>query len=63
MAPAEWICSTEGIKDELIPLVVGSNFRDVARGHFTVRRLERLYGKETIRAEYDAIAAQEKIAS
>jgi hypothetical protein len=24
MAPAEWICSTEGIKDELILLVVGS---------------------------------------
>jgi hypothetical protein len=24
-------------------------FQDVARGHFTVRRLERIYGKETIR--------------
>jgi hypothetical protein len=24
MAPAEWVCSTEGIKDELILLVVGS---------------------------------------
>jgi uncharacterized protein (DUF1810 family) len=32
-------------------------FMEVARGHFTVRRLERLYGKERIRAEYDAIAA------
>ena len=39
------------------------HFQDVARGHFTVRRLERLYGKEAIRAEYDAIAAEEKIAS
>lgn len=38
-------------------------FQDVARGHFTVHRLERLYGKEAIRAEYDAIAAEEKIAS
>jgi hypothetical protein len=39
------------------------HFQDVARGHFTVRRLERLYGKETIRAEYDVVAAQEKIVS
>jgi len=29
----------------------------VARGHFTVRRLERTYGKERIRSEYDLIAA------
>jgi EcsC protein family len=34
------------------------HFQDVARGHFTVRRLERLYGKERIRSEYDLIAAQ-----
>jgi EcsC protein family len=32
------------------------HFQDVARGHFTVRRLERLYGKEKIRAEYDLIS-------
>jgi EcsC protein family len=34
------------------------HFQDVARGHFTVRRLERLYGKERIRSEYDSIAGQ-----
>jgi EcsC protein family len=34
------------------------HFQDVARGHFTVRRLERRYGKERIRAEYDLIAKQ-----
>jgi hypothetical protein len=34
------------------------HFQDVARGHFTVRRLERLYGKDMIRAEYDQIAQQ-----
>lgn len=32
------------------------HFQDVAPGHFTVRRLERLYGKERIRSEYDLIA-------
>jgi EcsC protein family len=34
------------------------HFQDVARGHFTVRRLERLYGKEKIRSEYDLITNQ-----
>ena len=34
------------------------HFQDVARGHFTVRRLERLYGKDKIRTEYDQIAQQ-----
>jgi hypothetical protein len=34
------------------------HFQDVARGHFSVRRLERLYGKDTIRNEYDRIAQQ-----
>jgi hypothetical protein len=32
------------------------HFQDVARGHFTIRRLERIYGKERIRSEYDLIA-------
>jgi hypothetical protein len=34
------------------------HFQDVARGHFTVRRLERIYGKEKIRSEYDLIAGE-----
>ena len=34
------------------------HFQDVARGHFTVRRLERIYGKERIRSEYDLIAVE-----
>jgi hypothetical protein len=33
------------------------HFQDVAHGHFTVRRLERVYGKEKIRSEYDLIAS------
>ncbi len=31
------------------------HFQDMARGHFIVRRLERIYGKEQVKAEYDAI--------
>ncbi|MGA7941795.1 MAG: hypothetical protein WCA43_18065, partial [Bradyrhizobium sp.] len=34
------------------------HFPDIARGHCRVRRLERIYGKERIRAEYDFIARQ-----
>jgi hypothetical protein len=29
-----------------------AHFEDTARGHFTVRRLERAYGKDPVRAEY-----------
>ena len=29
---------------------------EVARGHFTVRRLERAYGKETVRKAYERFA-------
>jgi hypothetical protein len=31
------------------------HFQTVARGHFSVRRLERIYGKDAVRAEYDRI--------
>jgi hypothetical protein len=33
------------------------HFQSLARGHFTVRRLERLYGKGTIRRAYDQLRA------
>ena len=32
-----------------------NHFQDMARGHFTVRRLERKYGEELIKSEYDKI--------
>jgi hypothetical protein len=31
------------------------HFQDVARAHFAVRRLERAYGKEAVRSEYERI--------
>lgn len=34
-----------------------NHFQDVARGHFTVRRLERRYDRDLVRAEYRRIAA------
>jgi hypothetical protein len=38
-----------------IKLVFINHFQEMARGHFTVRRLERKYGAELIRTEYDRI--------
>jgi hypothetical protein len=32
------------------------HFQEVAQGHFTVRRLERLYGKSVVRTEYERFA-------
>jgi hypothetical protein len=32
------------------------HFQDMARGHFIVRRLERAYGKEVVRREYERLA-------
>ncbi len=33
-----------------------AHFQGLARGHFTVRRLERLYGQDVVRAEYERLA-------
>ncbi len=38
-----------------INLAFTEHFQDVARGHFTVRQLERLYGAELVRAEYERL--------
>jgi hypothetical protein len=32
------------------------HFQEIARGHFTVRRLERAYGKDNVRREYERLA-------
>lgn len=38
-----------------INLAFVEHFQDVARGHFTVRRLERAYGADVVRAEYERL--------
>src|SRR5205823_14903616 len=35
-----------------------AHFQEVARGHFTVRRLERVYGKNLVRTEYERLARE-----
>ncbi len=39
----------------LINTVFLDHFQDMARGHFTIRRLEKFYGKELVRREYDKL--------
>ena len=39
----------------LINTLFMSHFQDAARGHFVVRRLERLYGGEVVREAYAAL--------
>jgi hypothetical protein len=34
------------------------HFQEMAKGHFTIRRLERAYGKDPVRKEYERIAQQ-----
>jgi hypothetical protein len=40
----------------LINLVFIDHFQNLARGHFMVRRLERVYGSDVVRMEYDRLA-------
>jgi hypothetical protein len=40
----------------IVNLVFIDHFQDMARGHFVVRRLERLHGADLIRAEYERLA-------
>lgn len=35
------------------------HFQSLAAGHFTVRRLERTYGKDVVRAEYERVLARD----
>lgn len=39
----------------LINYVFMDHFQSMAHGHFTVRRLERIYGEEAVRQEYEAM--------
>jgi hypothetical protein len=42
----------------LVNYVFMKHFQDVARGHFTLRRLERHYGKERVREAYERAGAE-----
>jgi len=39
----------------LINTIFIDHFQNMARGHFIIRRLERLYGKDLVKQEYDKL--------
>jgi hypothetical protein len=62
---------SEKVAAELVPIagavggltlniVFSQHFQSLAEGHFTVRRLERKYGKEVVRQEYEVARSSEK---
>lgn len=55
-ALAEMIPLLGAVGGALINLLFISHFQAVASGHFTVRRLERKYGPEAVKREYDRLA-------
>lgn len=44
----------------MLNLIFMKHYQDMARGHFTIRRLERLHGVETVKAAYQGLQAQEQ---
>jgi EcsC protein family len=54
-AAAQAVAVVGALGGAAINLAFIEHFQDLARGHFTVRRLERIYGPELVRAEYDRL--------
>src|SRR6516164_7963557 len=52
---AQTIAVLGAVGGAAVNLAFTEHFQDVARGHFTVRRLERVYGAYVVRTEYDRI--------
>lgn len=58
-AAARMIPFAGAVSGALLNYVFIKHYQDVARGHFIVRRLERQYGVEAIRDEYQRLADEE----
>ena len=54
-AAAQAVPAIGAVGGALINLAFIDHFQDMARGHFTVRRLERVYGMEVVQYEYRKI--------
>jgi len=44
-----------------VNLIFMSHFQNIARGHFTVRRLERVYGADVVRWHYMRLGTRQSI--
>jgi EcsC protein family len=52
---AQTVAVVGAVGGAAVNLAFIEHFQEVARGHFTVRRLERIYGADAVRAEYDRL--------
>ncbi|TAA39652.1 EcsC family protein [Pseudoxanthomonas winnipegensis] len=55
-AAAQWMPVLGALGGATVNAVFTDHFQSMARGHFVVRRLERLHGPETVRVAYEALA-------
>jgi len=56
-AAAQSVPVIGAVAGSTINIVFTDHFQEVAKGHFTIRRLERKYGADVVRAEYDQVKA------
>jgi hypothetical protein len=56
MSAASMVPVLGAVGGATLNVIFADHFHRVARGHFTVRRLERIYGTETIQQLYQQFA-------
>src|SRR5689334_2545481 len=54
---AQAVAVVGAVGGAVVNLAFIEHFQEIARGHFTVRRLERSYGADAVRSEYDRLKA------
>lgn len=55
---AQTVAVVGAVGGAAVNLAFIEHFQDVARGHFTVRRLERVHGVDIVRSEYERLKAE-----
>jgi hypothetical protein len=55
---AQAVAVVGAVGGAVVNLAFIEHFQDLARGHFTVRRLERAYGADAVHAEYDRLRSE-----
>ncbi len=58
-AAAQAVPIVGAIGGGLINALFMDHFQNTAEAHFSVRQLERVYGTETVRSEYERLAAKD----
>jgi hypothetical protein len=57
-AMAQAVSVVGAVGGAAVNLAFIKHFQDLAHGHYTVRRLERIYGADAVRAEYSRVKAE-----